>query len=220
MDSMISKIIFEKITFFFQMDDPTQLKDEGNKHFQAGEIDKAIECYTNAIKVCKDKKLLAVIYRNRSACFLKKVSRFLQCLKTFYRVRKKGILLNLLFFTYRKVIPMQPLMQLKVHQLKKTVNSYSFKTIHNITLFSSFLICRSFIAIDVDAADIKALYRRCQALEKLGKLDMAFKDVQRCATLEPKNKTFLDTLRRLGAEIQAKVSFKLIVWNFKIKQNT
>lgn len=37
---------------------------------------------------------------------------------------------------------------------------------------------------------------------------MAFKDVQRCATLEPKNKTFLETLRRLGAEIQAKVSIK------------
>ncbi|KAF6729611.1 unc-45-like protein B [Oryzias melastigma] len=144
MDSMISKIIFEKITFFFQMDDPTQLKDEGNKHFQAGEIDKAIECYTNAIKVCKDKKLLAVIYRNRSACFLKKES---------------------------------------------YSNAASDAT----------------KAIDVDAADIKALYRRCQALEKLGKLDMAFKDVQRCATLEPKNKTFLDTLRRLGAEIQAKL---------------
>lgn len=65
-----------------------------------------------------------------------------------------------------------------------------------------------YIAIDVDAADIKALYRRCQALEKLGKLDMAFKDVQRCATIEPKNKTFLETLRRLGAEIQAKVSIE------------
>lgn len=60
-------------------------------------------------------------------------------------------------------------------------------------------------AIDVDAADIKALYRRCQAFEKLGKLDMAFKDVQRCATIEPKNKTFLETLRRLGADIQQKV---------------
>lgn len=68
----------------------------------------------------------------------------------------------------------------------------------------------SSIAIDVDAKDIKALYRRCQALEKLGKLDMAFKDVQRCATLEPKNKTFLETLRRLGAEIQSKVSIRQI----------
>lgn len=69
------------------------------------------------------------------------------------------------------------------------------------------LICffYTIAAIDVDAADIKALYRRCQALEKLGKLDMAFKDVQRCATIEPKNKTFLETLRRLGAEIQQKV---------------
>uniref|UniRef100_A0A8C1WL64 Protein unc-45 homolog B n=1 Tax=Cyprinus carpio TaxID=7962 RepID=A0A8C1WL64_CYPCA len=121
-----------------------QLKEEGNKHFQAGEIDKAIECYTKAIKSCKDKKALAVIYRNRSACFLKKEN-------------------------YNNAV------------------SDASK------------------AIDVDAADIKALYRRCQALEKLGKLDMAFKDVQRCATIEPKNKTFLETLRRLGAEIQQKL---------------
>lgn len=68
-------------------------------------------------------------------------------------------------------------------------------------------------AIDIDAADIKALYRRCQALEKLGKLDMAFKDVQRCATLEPKNKNFLETLRRLGADIQAKVCIRNTVTN-------
>uniref|UniRef100_A0A671U8N5 Protein unc-45 homolog B n=1 Tax=Sparus aurata TaxID=8175 RepID=A0A671U8N5_SPAAU len=114
---------------------PNKLKDEGNKHFQTGDIDKAIECYTSAIKVCKDKKVLAVIHRNRSACYLKK---------------------------------------------------------ENYTNAAS----DASKAIDVDAADIKALYRRCQALEKLGKLDMAFKDVQRCATLEPKNKTFLETLRR------------------------
>ncbi|XP_056890350.1 protein unc-45 homolog B isoform X2 [Takifugu flavidus] len=126
------------------MGDPVQLKDEGNKHFQAGDIDKAIECYSSAIKVCPDKKMLAVIYRNRSACYLKK---------------------------------------------EKYNNAASDAS----------------KAIDVDAADIKALYRRCQALEKLGKLDMAFKDVQRCATLEPKNRTFLETLRRLGAEIQAKL---------------
>lgn len=56
-----------------EMGDPIQLKEEGNKHFQVGEIDKAIECYTKAIKVCKDKNVQAVIYRNRSACFLKKV---------------------------------------------------------------------------------------------------------------------------------------------------
>lgn len=126
------------------MGDPIQLKDDGNKYFQAGDIDKAIECYTEAIKECKDKKLLAVIHRNRSACYLKK---------------------------------------------ENYSNAASDAT----------------KAIDVDAADVKALYRRCQALEKLGKLDMAFKDVQRCATIEPKNKTFLETLRRLGADIQAKL---------------
>ncbi|CAL8296897.1 protein unc-45 homolog B [Gadus morhua] len=126
------------------MAEANQLKDEGNAYFQSGEIDKAIESYTQAIKLCKDKKVLAIIYRNRSACYLKK---------------------------------------------------------ENYTTAAS----DASRAIDVDAADIKALYRRCQALEKLGKLDMAFKDVQRCATIEPKNKTFLDTLRRLGAEIQAKL---------------
>ncbi|XP_072289361.1 protein unc-45 homolog B [Eucyclogobius newberryi] len=126
------------------MGDPVQLKDEGNKFFQAGDVDKAIESYTKAIKECKDKKMLAVIYRNRSACYLKK-------------------------------------------------ENYSSAATDATK------------AIDVDAADIKALYRRCQALEKLGKSDLAFKDVQRCATIEPKNKTFLETLRRLGADIQAKL---------------
>uniref|UniRef100_A0A8C7FAJ3 Unc-45 myosin chaperone B n=1 Tax=Oncorhynchus kisutch TaxID=8019 RepID=A0A8C7FAJ3_ONCKI len=130
------------------MADPIQLKDEGNKHFQAGEVDKAIECYTKATKLCKDKKVLAVIYRNRSACFLKK-------------------------------------------------ESYT-----NAASDAS-------KAIDMDAADVKALFRRCQALEKLDKLDMAFKDVQRCSIIEPKNKTILETLRRLGAEIQAKVCYQL-----------
>ncbi|XP_029295679.1 protein unc-45 homolog B-like isoform X1 [Cottoperca gobio] len=126
------------------MGDPIKLKDEGNIHFQAGDTENAIECYTKAIKACKDKKVLAVIYRNRSACYIKK---------------------------------------------ENYANAASDAS----------------KAIDVDAADIKALYRRCQALEKLGKLDLAFKDVQRCATLEPKNMTFLETLRRLGADIQAKL---------------
>lgn len=63
-----------------------------------------------------------------------------------------------------------------------------------------------FPAIDINASDIKALYRRSQALEKLGKLDQAFKDAQKCATLEPRNKNFQETLRRLGANIQEKVN--------------
>lgn len=64
----------------------------------------------------------------------------------------------------------------------------------------------TFPAIDINASDIKALYRRSQALEKLGKLDQAFKDAQKCATIEPRNKNFQETLRRLGANIQDKVN--------------
>nr|XP_042702925.1 protein unc-45 homolog B-like [Chrysemys picta bellii] len=69
----------------------------------------------------------------------------------------------------------------------------------------AFLYLIPFLAIDINASDIKALYRRSQALESLGKLDQAFKDVQRCATIEPRNKNFQETLRRLGAKIQEKL---------------
>nr|XP_033778843.1 protein unc-45 homolog B [Geotrypetes seraphini] len=126
------------------MEDPIQLKEEGNKFFQANDYERAIESYSKALKLISDKKIQAVLYRNRAACYLKK----------------------------------ENYVQAATDASK---------------------------AIDVDASDVKALYRRCQALEKLGKLDQAFKDVQRCATIEPKNRTFQETLRRLGIEIQKKL---------------
>lgn len=46
---------------------------------------------------------------------------------------------------------------------------------------------------------------------------MAFKDVQRCATLEPKNKTFLETLRRLGSEIQQKVRLSYLLQKTRLE---
>ncbi|NXO58620.1 UN45B protein, partial [Aramus guarauna] len=128
-----------------QMEDPIQLKEEGNKYFQASDYEKAVQSYTQAIKLSKDKALQAVLYRNRAACFLKK------------------------------------------EEYAKAASDASR-------------------AIDINATDIKALYRRSQALEKLGKLDQAFKDAQKCATIEPRNKNFQETLRRLGADIQEKVN--------------
>ncbi|KFQ32375.1 Protein unc-45 B, partial [Merops nubicus] len=121
-----------------------QLKEEGNKYFQANDYEKAVQSYTQAIKLNKDKALQAVLYRNRAACFLKK------------------------------------------EDYAKAASDASR-------------------AIDINASDIKALYRRSQALEKLGKLDQAFKDAQKCATIEPRNKNFQETLRRLGADIQEKL---------------
>lgn len=56
------------------MEDPIQLKDEGNTYFQANDYENAIQSYTNALKLSKDKKLLGILYRNRAACYLKKVS--------------------------------------------------------------------------------------------------------------------------------------------------
>ncbi|XP_051875874.1 protein unc-45 homolog B isoform X2 [Pristis pectinata] len=127
--------------------DPIQLKESGNEFFQNKDYDKAIDCYTKAIQLTKEKKVLATLYRNRAACYLKK----------------------------ENYVP---------------AASDASK------------------AIDVDASDIKALFRRSQALEKLGKLDQAFKDAQRCATMEPKNKMFQETLQRLNHDIQEKLKIQ------------
>ncbi|XP_049984702.1 protein unc-45 homolog B isoform X1 [Alexandromys fortis] len=118
-----------------------QLKEEGNQHFQLQDYKAATKSYSQALKLTKDKALLATLYRNRAACGLKTES-YAQAASDASR------------------------------------------------------------AIDINSADIKALYRRCQALERLGKLDQAFKDVQRCATLEPRNQNFQETLRRLNTSIQ------------------
>ncbi|XP_044312102.1 protein unc-45 homolog B isoform X1 [Varanus komodoensis] len=126
------------------MEDPVQLKEEGNRYFQANDFENAIKSYTRALKVNKDKPLQALLYRNRAACFLKKEN-YPQAAADASR------------------------------------------------------------AIDINASDIKALYRRSQAMEKLGKLDQAFRDIQRCATIEPRNKSFQETLHRLGASLQEKL---------------
>nr|XP_033776679.1 protein unc-45 homolog A [Geotrypetes seraphini] len=60
-------------------------------------------------------------------------------------------------------------------------------------------------AVEVDGGDVKALFRRGQALEKLGQLEKASTDLQRCLSLEPKNKVFQEAVRNLGVQIQEKV---------------
>ncbi|KAB0369195.1 hypothetical protein FD755_019200 [Muntiacus reevesi] len=62
-------------------------------------------------------------------------------------------------------------------------------------------------AIEKDGGDVKALYRRSQALEKLGRLDQAVLDLQRCVSLEPKNKVFQEALRNIAGQIQEKVRY-------------
>uniref|UniRef100_A0A9L0RPN4 Unc-45 myosin chaperone B n=1 Tax=Equus caballus TaxID=9796 RepID=A0A9L0RPN4_HORSE len=124
--------------------DAAQLKEEGNRHFQLQDYKAATKSYSQALKLTKDKALLATLYRNRAACGLK-TENYVQAASDASR------------------------------------------------------------AIDINSSDIKALYRRCQALEHLGKLDQAFKDVQRCATLEPRNQNFQETLRRLNTSIQEKL---------------
>ncbi|KAM4746849.1 protein unc-45 homolog A [Rhinophrynus dorsalis] len=120
------------------------LKEEGNKYFKAGDYGEALSCYTKAISLSKDRTVMAVLHRNRAACYL------------------------------------------KLDDYQKAEEDASK-------------------AIDVDGGDVKALFRRSQALEKLGRLDQAILDLQRCLTLEPKNKVFQEALRNLGVRAQEKV---------------
>uniref|UniRef100_A0A8C4F1A5 Unc-45 myosin chaperone A n=1 Tax=Dicentrarchus labrax TaxID=13489 RepID=A0A8C4F1A5_DICLA len=124
--------------------DPAAVKEEGNTLFKAGDIQGAVCCYTRALKLSDTQAESAVLYRNRSACYL------------------------------------------KLEEYNKAEADASK-------------------ALDNDPGDVKARFRRAQAFQKLGRLDQAFLDAQRCAQLEPKNKAFQDLLRQLGAQIQQKV---------------
>uniref|UniRef100_A0A673BZ95 UNC-45/Cro1/She4 central domain-containing protein n=1 Tax=Sphaeramia orbicularis TaxID=375764 RepID=A0A673BZ95_9TELE len=103
----------------------------------------AVSCYTKALVLSENQADSAVLYRNRSACYL------------------------------------------KLEEYSKAEADASK-------------------ALDTDPGDVKARFRRAQAFQKLGRLDQAFLDAQRCAQLEPKNKAFQDLLRQLGAQIQQK----------------
>uniref|UniRef100_A0A3P8W5A8 Unc-45 myosin chaperone A n=1 Tax=Cynoglossus semilaevis TaxID=244447 RepID=A0A3P8W5A8_CYNSE len=118
--------------------DPAALKEEGNTLFKAGDMQGAVGCYTRALKLNESPKDCAVLYRNRSACYL------------------------------------------KLEDYSKAEADASK-------------------ALDTDPGDIKARFRRAQAFQKLGRLDQAFLDAQRCAQLEPKNKAFQELLRELGS---------------------
>ena len=50
-----------------------QLKEEGNRHFQLQDYKAAAKSYSQALKLTKDKALLATLYRNLAACGLKTV---------------------------------------------------------------------------------------------------------------------------------------------------
>lgn len=58
-------------TFPVAPQDPAALKEEGNALFKAGDVSGAVCCYTRALSLSDGQSESAVLYRNRSACYLK-----------------------------------------------------------------------------------------------------------------------------------------------------
>ncbi|XP_077452285.1 protein unc-45 homolog A [Stigmatopora argus] len=50
---------------------PAALKEKGNNLFKAGDLQGALCCYTKALTLSDNRQETAVLYRNRSACYLK-----------------------------------------------------------------------------------------------------------------------------------------------------
>lgn len=52
-------------------EDWLSFKEEGNDFFKRNELDQAVEAYTKGLNVCENEADKAVLYKNRSACYLK-----------------------------------------------------------------------------------------------------------------------------------------------------
>merc|ERR1712212_1180338 len=61
-------------------------------------------------------------------------------------------------------------------------------------------------ALELQPNDAKALFRRCQASEALGKIDVAYADAKLVHNLDPKNKAIEPVLVRLHKAVQAKLA--------------
>lgn len=68
-----------------------------------------------------------------------------------------------------------------------------------------------FKALEITPNDPKALYRRCQAYEHLGKVEDAYKDAAAIIKVDPKNTAVQPILQRLNPIIQEKVEIHLYV---------
>ena len=62
-----------------------------------------------------------------------------------------------------------------------------------------------FVALDIDASDAKALYRRAQARTEMGNTGEAFKDAKRALHIQPKNNALKAMLAKLVRLNQKKV---------------
>ncbi|XP_066491777.1 protein unc-45 homolog A isoform X1 [Tiliqua scincoides] len=126
-----------------------ELRLEGNRLFQEGRYEEALEAYTRALRLCPPEPRpcpeRALLLRNRAAAHLKR----------------------------------EDYAQAELDASK---------------------------AIQADGCDVKSLFRRSQALQKLGRLDQALRDLQRCVSLEPKNRAFQEALRSLGSSLQEQMS--------------
>lgn len=120
----------------------TLLKNEGNDAFKNNDLDHALNCYLDALKLTSEfSSERAVILKNCAAVHLKQSK-------------------------YEKA----------VEDCDKS--------------------------LDIVPDDPKALYRRCQALEKLGRFEEAYRDARLLHKVDPTNKTIQPVLARLYAIVE------------------
>ena len=89
-----------------------------------------------------------------------------------------------------------PVICIKV--IKFVAESAHFESIYCVLLQTT--------ALEISPADTKALFRQCQAQESLGEIEEAFKNARRLNQLEPSNTAVQTMLRKLGEQINDKVS--------------
>ena len=175
-----------------------ELKDEGNRHFRLQDYGAALEKYMEALKVTNESDLptKAILHNNKAVTYLK--------------LDRYGVRLE----------PRAPISIFDARNISRHDSDFDTDAIesgYTIDCSRKVLpglndcgtICRfedareeASTVLLLEPNNVKALFRRAQANEALGKYDLAFKDARQVLHLEAKNQTVLPLLERLSAKLQ------------------
>ena len=178
-----------------------ELREQGNASFKASEFRKARQHYTRAIELAFDSLSLestdlSTMLADMDEKVLSEKLRANECLQKCFNNRSQcNLKLEKYTEAYEDASKGFSIIFNHEEMKKKKQNCILIERRNN-----------QIKVLLASPDDTKALFRRCQALKQLQRLDEAMRDARRLLTIEPNNKPAVDFIQSLSRYIHDKVS--------------